>query len=289
MSHASSRRPNRAKPWIERLMPWIAALISAAVNLALLALLLYASKPTVTTPQGTAGGSRMKVDFTGDTDQPAQPTEPSKQPHKQPAKHAHHARSTNAVTVSKRTRQKPRYQEQAPDKHASVTPPIPVTQENDDWQSLPQTPAASTNRPVERHPETWTGRPPGSLDRDVADQDSGLVDNASASQGRRNDRMSGQPSLDVGGYMVYYDVRSETTLRAWKAQGMKELFIPLPGTDYYMVCPIQVAIDRGSGKCRLLTPDSPEMKAIGDGRQVINMLQVYRQGQPVWTGPGPYR
>ena len=36
-------------------------------------------------------------------------------------------------------------------------------------------------------------------------------------------------------------------------------------------------------------PDDPELKNIGDAREVINMQQVYRRGEAVWRGPGPYR
>ena len=70
---------------------------------------------------------------------------------------------------------------------------------------------------------------------------------------------------------------------------MKEIAIPLPGTQYRMVCALEIALRRGSGKCRLLEPSSPQMQAIGDGREVINMIQVYRRGEVVWRGPGPYR
>jgi hypothetical protein len=43
------------------------------------------------------------------------------------------------------------------------------------------------------------------------------------------------------------------------------------------------------GPCRLLEPDDPELANIGDAREVINMQQVYRQGELVWRGPGPYK
>ncbi|MEE7548770.1 type II toxin-antitoxin system RelE/ParE family toxin, partial [Xanthomonas sp. Kuri4-1] len=125
-------------------------------------------------------------------------------------------------------------------------------------------------------------------DEDTADAD-GSARSASTDRGRRNDPTAAQASLEVGGYQVWYDLRSATQLRAWMDQGMTELSIPLPGTQYYMVCPAQVALDRGSGKCRLVEPGSPELKTIGDAREVINMIQVYRRGELVWSGPGPYR
>jgi hypothetical protein len=125
------------------------------------------------------------------------------------------------------------------------------------------------------------------LDQDSARDNAGLADSASVSHGngRTNNNASGS-SLEVGGYQVYYDLLSEERLRAWKAQGMKELFIPLPGTEYQMVCPLEVALRRGSSKCRLLPPDSPELKDIGDARKAIIMMDVYHEGERLWHGPG---
>ncbi len=127
------------------------------------------------------------------------------------------------------------------------------------------------------------------LDEPADGAEDGMANTPTISQGRRNDRNNAQPSLDIGGFQVYYDVRSETQLRAWKEQGMQEIAIILPGTQQRMICPLDVALKRGSSKCRLLPPDSPELKSIGDAREVINMMEVYRQGEPVWRGPGPYR
>ena len=70
---------------------------------------------------------------------------------------------------------------------------------------------------------------------------------------------------------------------------MTEVFLPLPGVRQLMVCPLETALRRDSGACRLVEPDDPELASIGDAREVIAMYQVYRRGQPVWTGPGPYR
>ena len=46
---------------------------------------------------------------------------------------------------------------------------------------------------------------------------------------------------------------------------------------------------RGSGRCRLLDPNDPEMRAIGDAREVVVVMAVYRRGELVWRGPGAYR
>jgi hypothetical protein len=56
-----------------------------------------------------------------------------------------------------------------------------------------------------------------------------------------------------------------------------------------MVCPLEIALNRDSGECRLVEPDAPEMAAIGDARDVVLMMRVYRLGEVVWRGPGPYR
>ena len=85
------------------------------------------------------------------------------------------------------------------------------------------------------------------------------------------------------------DLVNETRLRAWRDQGMTELFLPMPGTRRLMVCPLKVALRRGSGPCRMVEMDSPELKSIGDAREVINVERVYQWGDIVWRGPGRYR
>lgn len=173
--------------------------------------------------------------------------------------------------------------------HRARRPAAAVPSETQPTPSRASTTPADAAAPVVRRPETWTGRPPGLLDEDVADNRDGLSSNPSNSGGHRRDVQSAEPSLEVGGYQVYYDLYSQTRLRQWMDAGIKELFIPLPGTRYLMVCPAQIAIERGSGKCRLLTPESPELASLGDAREVITMIQVYRRGELVWRGPGPYR
>jgi hypothetical protein len=54
-----------------------------------------------------------------------------------------------------------------------------------------------------------------------------------------------------------------------------------------MVCPLEVALRRGSSECRMVDPDSPQLKVIGDARDVINIQRVYHLGEMVWSGPGP--
>ncbi|OOW69711.1 plasmid stabilization protein ParE, partial [Xanthomonas axonopodis pv. martyniicola] len=261
------------------------ALISALLHVLMLLILLSASTPTMTPPQGSASGGRIKVDFVGDTSQPDEPV-PSPTPVPptptpvQPPPAASPVQSTlvqqakHPVPPQGDTAQGSLAERRQPRRQQRPTPPQP-----------PAPPAAS----AQRRPDTWTGRPPGMLDEPADGAEDGMANTPTISQGRRNDRNNAQPSLDIGGFQVYYDVRSETQLRAWKEQGMQEIAIILPGTQQRMICPLDVALKRGSSKCRLLPPDSPELKTIGDAREVINMMEVYRQGEPVWRGPGPYR
>ncbi|MFC6841095.1 type II toxin-antitoxin system RelE/ParE family toxin [Xanthomonas theicola] len=298
MSSASNRVEVRVPPRAERLDPWIAACVSALLHLLMLLLLLLASKPSLTAPQGATSGGRVKVDFVGQTRQPVRPVKapPSPPPPQkpEPARTRPAASRVQSTLVEHAKDPAPPQADDAPDTTAQRRPPRqrptpppvePPPTLDEATQSQAQTPAASPP-PTQRHPETWTGRPPGMLEEDTAD---GSARGTSIDRGRRNDPQAAQASLEVGGYQVWYGLRSATQLRAWMDQGMKELSIPLPGTQYYMVCPAQVALDRGSGKCRLVAPDSPELKAIGDAREVIDMIQVYRRGELVWSGPGPYR
>ena len=278
----------RTEPVIERIEPWIAALISALLHVLMLLILLSASTPSMTPPQGSASGGRTKVDFVGDTSQPDQPvpspTPVPPSPTPTPVQPPPAASPVQSTLVQQAKNPVPPQGDTAPGSLAErrrqtrrqtrPTPPQP-----------PAPPAAST----QRRPETWTGRPPGMLEEEADGAEDGTANTSTISQGRRNDRNNAQPSMDVGGFQVYYEVRSETQLRAWKEQGMQEIAIILPGTQQRMVCPLDVALKRGSSKCRLLPPDSPELKSIGDAREVINMMEVYRQGEPVWRGPGPYR
>ena len=42
-------------------------------------------------------------------------------------------------------------------------------------------------------------------------------------------------------------------------------------------------------ECRLVEPDAPELKAIGNARVVIGMQRVYKLGEVLWRRPRPYR
>jgi len=140
-----------------------------------------------------------------------------------------------------------------------------------------------------KRPDRVYGQPPGMLPEDLAPVNAGPARSHAVNRGRSNDAADSGSSMEVGGYQVYYDLLNETRLRAWRDQGMTELFLPLPGTRRYMVCPLEVALRRESGACRMVEPDAPELKAIGDARDVITMERVYRLGEVLWSGPGAYR
>ena len=269
MSQASSRADTGAEHRTERLQHWFAVLVSALLHVLLLVLALLSSPVNVTPPQGTAGGSRMAVQFVGATPTPVK-TAPTKEPAKPVAKKAAAKSRVQSTLV------------------AQADDPLPPDDPEDAEQNQPQPPAPVPPATPQRRSRTW-GQPPGMLQENLASENSGLTRSAAVGTGRRNDASTGQPSMEVGGYQVYYDLRSENRLRAWREQGMTEVFMPLPGTRRYMVCPIETAIRRESGPCRLLEPDSPELAKIGDAREGINMQQVYKQGEVVWRGPGPYR
>ena len=286
MSKASGRADARAEPRVERGQPGIAAPASALLHRLFVLIALLSPPITVTTPQGTAAGSPMVVDFVGITPpQPTQAPPATAKPATRPAEKPPAASRVRTTTVARAD--------------APIPPDASTTADNRTTPTPPEVPAAAAPAPAQaatpsappmqqRRAHTW-GQPPGMLPENHAAENVGLARSASTERGRRNDSASGQPNLEVGGYQVYYDLRSETRLRAWRDRGMTEIFIPLPGTRRLMVCPLEIALRRDSGDCRLLDPDSPELQAIGDAREVINMQQVYRRGELVWRGPGPYR
>lgn len=284
MSKASSEADTRIESWLERWQHWIAVLVSVLLHLLFLFLMMLSSRITMTPPQGTAGGSRMVVDFIGATPpQPRRPT-PAKPAARKPAAKRPAASRVQSTLVTQADNPLP------PDADAPTGEvPTPMPDAADDAaQDQAHAPAAAPPPTPQRYPHTW-GQPPGMLPEDLAPENAGLARSSAINNGRRNDASNATPSMEVGGYQVYYNQRSEIRLRAWRDQGMTEIFLPLPGTRRYMVCPLETALKRESGPCRLLEPDSPELKNIGDAREVIDMQKVYRLGEAVWSGPGPYR
>lgn len=269
MSKPSRRAAARTEPPIERTQHWVAAISSVLLHLLLLALALWSKPVPMTPPQGASEpGGRMAVRFIG--------VEP---PHVGPAAFSRPAATPPAASRVKST-PVPHADDpvppDAPEQTAQVTPPAPAA------------PAPATPTPQWRRSHTW-GRPPGMLQDNLSPVNAGRSRSAAVDRGRGNSAFADAPNMEVGGYRVYYDLLSESRLRAWRDQGMTELFLPLPGTRRYMVCPLETALKQESGPCRLLEPDSPELATIGDAREAINMQQVHRQGEILWRGPGPYR
>jgi len=286
MSQASSVAGARAQPRIERLQSWIAAVLSVLLHVACLVLALLAPPIVVSTPQGAAGGSVTLVDFIGET--PPQPTPTANAPASpaQPAPAPPAASRLQSTPVPLAEAPQPpaaRQPEQAP-QPARVSPARPAPARPQAAVAPPAVPP-----PTSRRPQHQWGQPPGMLPRETAPMHLGPTSGTGNDRSRRRDTPSAQPSMEAGGYQVYYDLASQQRLQAWKERGMTEVFIPLPGTRDFMVCPLETALRRESGPCRMLPPDSPELDAIGDARQVINMHQVYRRGELVWRGPRPYR
>lgn len=271
MSKASSTADAKAESWTERWQHWIAVLSSALLHLLLLMLVMLTPPITVAPPQGAAaGGSRMAVDFIGaTTPQPTLAPPVNKPPTPKSAKKKAPASRVQATRV------------------VVAEDPLPPDEEEDEATQA-QAPAAAPPPTPQRRPHIW-GQPPGMLPQDTAPENAGLARSPSIDRGSGNNASGNDTSLEVGGYQVYYDLRNDIKLRAWRDQGMTEIFLPLPGIRQYMVCPLETALRRESGPCRLLEPNAPEMKAIGDARDVIDMQKVYRRGELVWSGPGPYR
>ncbi|MEN5060739.1 type II toxin-antitoxin system RelE/ParE family toxin [Luteimonas sp. TWI1416] len=292
MSTAPRRAGARIEPRLERLQPWLAALGSLLVHVLAVLLLLASTPVPVTSPQGASSGSRMVVDFIGipppqTAEAPPSPPPPTRPPVAPPpaASRLQTTRVERAELVLPPERRAPA--------DVPMDPPRPAPQPAPPQAVPPPTPApaqaqAASPPSPPRRDHTW-GQPPGMLPTETAPVNAGMTRSPTAGRTRGRDSDADHPSLEVGGYQVYYDLRSETRLQAWRDQGMTEVFLPLPGTRKLMACPLETALRRDSGPCRLLDPEDPAMAGIGDAREVINMQQVYRRGEPVWRGPGPYR
>ncbi|HLM54393.1 MAG TPA: type II toxin-antitoxin system RelE/ParE family toxin, partial [Pseudoxanthomonas sp.] len=234
MSDASNRLEARAGPTHERLDPWIAAFVSALLHLLALLALLYASTPTVTTPQGAASGGRVEVDFVGETRQPATQGPPSPPPARTlrpvpapPA--ASHVRSTlvertddpvppNAPTASDGPT--PALQ---PMERPGVSPPQPSEATDAATQRQARAPAANPPASTRRRPRVW-GQPPGMIEEDADPVNAGPSRSPAPGRGRGDEASSADASLEAGDYQVHYQLVSEARLRTWRDAGMTELF-----------------------------------------------------------------
>ncbi|MCW5579870.1 MAG: type II toxin-antitoxin system RelE/ParE family toxin [Luteimonas sp.] len=295
MSNASNGEDTGAGPWNERYPSWIAALGSALLHVVCLLIAIFAPAPVVAPPQGAGSGSWVQVEFIGETRDADQrpPTPPPGAADKAFAEQ----RPAPAPPAAARIQSTPvpQAEEQVHPDRANLpaqpadSPRTEPSASRDSAAPRPSRAPASNPSPTpRRRPEAW-GQPPGLVVQQLAPDDASPTHGPARSRGHRNEPAPDAPSLELGGYQVYYDLSSETQLRKWRDAGMTEIFIPLPGTRRYMVCPLEIALRRDSGKCRPLDPEDPGMHAIGDARKVIRVMQVYRQGELLWRGPGPYR
>lgn len=287
MSKASRRADAGTRDWFDRLQPWIAALLTALLHLLLLLLVMLAPPITMTTPQDGAAGGRMEVTYIDESLQvppPAPAPTVRRAPTRKPSRAAPAASRIQATPVARADIHAPLRVVDVPD-GATTSPATGSSQRPDEPASAPpDLPKA----PMKRPDRAW-GQPPGMLPEDLAPVNAGRARSPAAGRGHSHDAASSGTSMEVGGYQVYYDLLNETRLRAWRDQGMTELFLPLPGTQRLMVCPLDIALRRDSGACRLVEPNAPELEAIGDARDVITMQRVYKLGEVLWRGPGAYR
>lgn len=285
MSDTTTRPANRAEPRTERLQRWIAATGSALLHVLFLFLLLYASKPDLSPPQGASSGGRVKVDFIGETKQDSQrpPTPPSgtakpverKQPRK-PVPPKPKTSPVQAPLVAQSDNPLP------PDEKPQ--PPV----EDAAGQPRPREAPASAPTPDMRRSAMW-GQPPGMLQRETAPTNNG-ADQGMAYYSNAGPDVAGQPTMQTAdGHQIVYELLNENRLRDWRDLGMTELSFPLPGRRQFMVCPLKTVLKRGSGPCRMVEPDDPGLAAIGDAREVVIVQRVYRRGELVWRGPGVYK
>jgi len=286
MSDATPHTKTRSGLRDERLQPWIAAICSALLHLLFFFLLVWSDKPVLAPSQSAAGGGgRVKVDFVGQARRtsprpPAPPTHAAASQHRRPHK------PVQATLVAQADDPVP---PDAPaDDPADLSQPAPPSPDEAQAQQQTQAPAADPPTPPQRRSTTW-GQPPGLLPRETAPENLGPGSGAASSQSYTNGPGGPEPNVGVGGYQIYYDPFGEARLRNWRDQGMTEVSFPLPGIREYMVCPLEIVLRRGSGGCRLLDPYDPQMKTIGDAREVVNVVRVYRRGELVWHGPEPYR
>lgn len=285
MSHASPRAEPAIPDRIERAQPWTAALVTVLLHALVLLLALLSPPLELSRPQGGAAApGGMEVTYIDDIESPPPPVRPTPpvprppQPKPErvtPPSSASRLQLTNAPSNDGTP---PEAQRNA---HLVAEPPT---------EAPTEATTADVPPPPSQRPARLRGMPPGMRMEDLPrNNDAGQAMRTTANRGRGSEPAPDAPSMEVDGYHVYYDLFSERVLREWRDQGITELFLPLPGTKRLMVCPLEVALRRGSSACRMIEPDDPERETLGDARQAINMQQVRRLGEVVWRGPGPYR
>jgi hypothetical protein len=280
MSRTSRPATKGSQDRTERVHRWMAVLVTALLHMLLVLVMMQDPPITKTTPQAEAGGSRMNVTLI-DEALPPSPPEPVPRVHKPVL-----PKKPKAPRAIKRPLSTPVVQgtvpmppEAADTSDTSTAPPTTAPEPPDDARDTVEV----------ARPAHVPGQPPGMRRDDAASANAALAAKLGSSRGRSNNPLPDGSNMGVDGFHVYYELVNETRLRAWRDQGMTELFLPMPGTRRLMVCPLEVALRRGSSACRMVEQDSPELKSIGDAREVINVQRVYQLGDVVWSGPGPYR
>lgn len=272
-----------ARSRLDRWQSWIAALVSVLLHVLVVLILLHAAKTQLAPPDGGGlGGARVPVEFIGQPSRgekrPPAPVAGSTQANK-----AERLRPAKKVTTIQATR--------------VAKANTPVQPDQDQPKQRTATPRAGNPRdaqppagdPAARREATATGQAPGMRARQTAPTNNGPDRGASRGEARGPAAPGREPRMEVDGHQIYYDVRNEAWLLEWQAQGMTELYFPLPGKREYMVCPLEIVVQRGSGGCRVVEPGDPELPNIGDARKVVHVVRVYRRGELIWKGPGAYR
>ena len=282
MSRTSHRAIHGPRDRTDRVHRALAALVSVLLHALLLVVMMRDPPITMATQQAEAGSSGMSVTLLDQT-LPPSPAEPVPPVHKR-------ARPKKPAAPRAIKRPPP-----IPVEQATVPMPAEVADTTDTSNVSPDTAPEPTDAPrdtakVTRPAHIW-GQPPGMAAPDAnAIASAALAAKLGSNRGRSDTAPPPVgPEMGVDGFQVYYDLANETRLRAWREQGMTELFLPMPGSLRLMVCPLEVALRRGSSACRMVDRDSPQLKVIGDARDVINIQQVYHLGDRVWSGSGPYR
>jgi hypothetical protein len=280
MSRTSRQATKGSQDRTERVHRSMAVLVTALLHMLLVLVMLQDPPITVTTPQAEAGGSAMNVTLIDET-LPPSPPEPVPPVHKPVL-----PKKPKAPRAIKRPLSTP-----------VVQGTVPMPPEAADMADTSNVPPDTTPEPPDAPRDTAEadrpvhvyGQPPGMRRDDAASANAALAAKLGSNRGHSNNALPDGSNMGVDGFHVYYDLANEIRLRAWREQGMTELFLPMPGTRRLMVCPLEVALRRGSSACRMVDEDSPELTSIGDAREVIKVQRVYQLGDMVWDGPGPYR
>ena len=256
---------------------WAAALLTALLHILFALFLLSPPTPIiVSTPQGQSGGSAMEVTLV-DESLSLPPPEPEPMHHKP----VHHKKPKSPRAIAP-----------IPAVQAAIPMPSKAADTSDTPTLAPTTTepdSPDAPRDAVEPPEQPFGPQPGVRPDENARANAAFAAKLGSNRGRSNTAAPVGINMGVDGFQVYYDLADENRLRTWRKQGITELFLPMPGTYRIMVCPLEVALRRGSGECRMVEMDSPELKSIGDAREVIDIQRVYHLGDEVWSGPGAYR